>query len=90
MCSTPTDRVVLDQQVQLVFHTIAAERGETDDTVAATIADGHERLTESEQKRGGATGEKATDAMMAQCLSRPRTPSLWCTSCASSYVASAH
>src|SRR4051812_24716914 len=25
----------------------------------------------------GATGEKATDAMMAQYLSRPRPPSLW-------------
>ena len=37
----------------------------------------------------GATGEKATDAMMAQCLSHLRFPSPWSTSFASSYAVSA-
>jgi hypothetical protein len=45
---------------------------------------------ESEQNRGrGTTGVRATDGMMAKCLRRPRTLSLWCTSCASSCAASA-
>ena len=38
---------------------------------------------------GGATGKMAAGATMAQWPSRPRTPSLWFTSCASSYAASA-
>jgi hypothetical protein len=52
-------------------------------------ADG-EPLSESEQNRGrGTTGERATGGMMARCLSRPRTLSLWGTSCASSCAVSA-
>src|SRR6266852_5482324 len=47
-------------------------------------------MQESEQNRGRrTTGERATDGMMAKCLSRPRTLSLWCTSCALSCAVSA-
>ncbi len=54
--------------------------------VAKRVSD--RRMLECGHNRGGATGEMAAGAMMAQCLSSPRTLSLWSTRCALSCAAS--